>query len=318
MRYFIQILLALNSYTLCIAQNTFSFKGQVYHNKLGALKNVSVIIDNTYPSVTNDAGVFVVGLPNNTTHIKVALSNSDYSILYPYGGYIAIPRDLNETPQVIVGNLKENDYLNQYLSLYKLVKGKTSTPDPNVQALKIKMDSLEKLLIKFHYTESDINTAKEIQNGKDDYFPTITGDLTDYITKAIDLKTAFKYVSDYAFDNVNALQKLAEAINNYNISFQTLSRQRSNYEKRIADYWKSDSLKINFNNLTSFALDTIHVQYIYPMQQTIAMIRDYRTNRNTDLKKSIQQKISLQVQKLDVLLPKLDEDTNQIIAWLKQ
>jgi hypothetical protein len=323
MKWMLQIsFVIVTTVKICVAQNTFSFKAQIYHNKLGPQKNVSVLIDNQYPAVTNDAGVFIVGLPNATNHVKVTLSKTNYAILYPYGGYLLIPRDLNDVPQVIVGNVKENDYLNQYLTIYKLLKNKPkATSDPTVGALKSKLDSLESQLIKLNYTEAEIRTAKEIQDGKDDYLPEISADLLDYRVKAIDLKTAFRYVSDYAFDNASALQKLAEAITNYNYSLNKLDRQHMNYEKRIGDFWQNEQLKKSYHDLVEFALDTINRLKIYPMQETIAQIREYfinGKNKNTTLKKSIQDKINSATNELDVLLPKLEKETIALLNELAE
>lgn len=311
------LLLLMFIYANAPAQNTFAFKAQLYHNKLGPQKNVSVLLDNQYTAVTNDAGVFIVNLPKGTNHIKVSLATNTYNILYPYGGYVLVPRDVNDVPQVIIGNIKENDYLNQYLSVYKLLKNKPTT-DPNMLLLKNKMDSLEILLTKLHYSQNELRTAKQIQDGKDDYLPEISADIIDYKAKAFDLKTAFQYVSEYAFDNANALQKLAEAITNYNYSYSKLDRQRINYEKRIADYWQSETLRTSYRNLVSFAIDTLHSEKIFPMQQTIAQIREYfdKRNKSNDLKKSIQQKINEQVQQLDMLLPKLDKQSAEVLSAL--
>ena len=321
MKCLLQIFLLITSVNFGVAQNTFSFKGQVYHNKLGPQKNVSVLIDNQYPAVTNDAGVFIVGLPTATNHVKVTLAKTNYTILYPYGGYLLIPRDLNEVPQIIVGNLQENDYLNQYLTIYKLLKKKPVTvADPGIGALKNKLDSLETQLIKLHYTETEIRTAKEIQDGKDDYLPEITADLSEFKIKAIDLKTAFKYVSDYAFDNENALQKLVESITNYNNSYNKLERQQINYAKRIRDFWQNEQLSMSFQSLMSFSLDTLHRQTIYPMQEIIVEVRDYfiNKNKNGELKKSIRGKISDRVQQLEMLLPKMEKESNYVLSLLAQ
>jgi hypothetical protein len=302
------------------SQNTITFKGQVYHNKLGPQKNLSILVDNQYPAVTNDAGVFIISLPKNTNRVKVSLSKSNYNILFPFGGLVLLPRDPNDVPQIIIGNVQENAYMQQYLSLYRLIKNRpVSTGAPiDVQGLKNKMDSLQKLLIQLNYTETELRTAKELQDGKDNYLPEINGDLADFKIKAADLKTAFKYVSDYAFENPAALERLATAINNYNIAFNNLERQRVNYEKRIADYWQDESLTTNFRSLSSLALDTIHRQKIYPMQETIGQIRDYlvRGNKNAGLKKSIQDNIARMVQDLEALLPRFETEVNQMSAAL--
>lgn len=302
----------------CIGQNTFQFKGQIYHTRLGPQENISILIDNQYPAVTNDAGVFKVGLPNTTNHIKVSLSKSNYTILYPYGGFVLVPKDLNDVPQIIIGNASNNDYLQQYLALYKLVKNKPVGSDPGIIDLRRKMDSLQSALIKMHYTETELRTAKEIQDGKDDYLPEINGDIVDFRANAYDLKDAFKYIADYAFENGSALERLASSINNYNNSFNKLDHQHLNYEKRIADYWQSDSLRKVYHDLAGLALDTIHAKNIYPMQATISQIRDYFISRkkNTEAKKSIQQSISKMVQQLEILLTRLDEGTKRLAAAL--
>ena len=51
------------------------------------------------------------------------------------------------------------------------------------------------------------------------FYPEITKSLRNYIVQAIDLKNAFKYAADFAFSNKAALDKLKEAINDYNPCF---------------------------------------------------------------------------------------------------
>src|SRR4051812_18555794 len=104
-----------------IAQNTFAFKAKVIHNKNGLMKQFSMLV-NSNIAVTNDAGIFVVPLNNNTTHVKIQLQQSNFVVLYPLAGYVAIPRDLNDIPEIIIGSHTDNTYLNQYLNLYKVIK----------------------------------------------------------------------------------------------------------------------------------------------------------------------------------------------------
>ena len=315
MKFLFTVFLIFIALISAVAQKTFQFKGQIYHNKSGPQKNISVLIDNQYPAVTNDNGIFIAaGLPQSTTMIKVSLSKSDYTILYPYSGYVLIPKDLNAVSQIIIGSTRDNQDLNQYLRLYTLIKNKPAPSNPDISLLSKKLDSLQSILINQHYTESELRNYKEIQDGKDDYLPEINGDMVDFQTKASDLKTAFKFVADYAFSEKNALEKLASSINNYNISFNKLNKQHLNYERRITDYWQNDSLRNDFRNWTSLALDTIHAQYIYPMQETIGQIRNYFIghNKNEEIKKNIQQNISRMVVQLELLLPRLDESTKII------
>src|SRR5215217_249152 len=122
------------------AQNTFAFSAKVMHNKNGLMKQFSLLV-NSNVAVTNDAGIFVVPLNNNTNHVKVQLQQSKYVVLYPTAGYVAIPRDLNDMPEIIIGSHTDNTYLNQYLKLYKAIKDKSAT-SLEVKLLDSKLDSL--------------------------------------------------------------------------------------------------------------------------------------------------------------------------------
>ena len=93
------------------------------------------------------------------------------------------------------------------------------------------------MLHKLNYTDTDLRSAKEIQEGKDRNLYDITKDLEDYARNAQNLLSAFKYVSDYAFSNSNALLQLTQAITNYNQAYDRLDGKKVFYQKMIADYW---------------------------------------------------------------------------------
>ena len=120
-----------------------------------------------------------------------------------------------------------------------------------------------------NYTESDLRSAKDMQDGRDKYYKEISENLNDFTSRAIDLKTAFEYVASYAFDNPAALQHLNKAVTDYTDVYNTLNRQRNNYEKYLADYWQNDSLTLNYTSLISYALDTIHTGKLFPMKDDI-------------------------------------------------
>ena len=284
------------------AQNTFAFKAKVIHNKKGLMKDMTVLV-NSNPAVTNDAGILVIGLPNNTTHVKVALQQADYTILYPTAGYIAIPRDLNDMPEIIIGSPNDNTYLNQYLNLYKEIKN-NNAGTAQLNLLNQKLDSLQASLLQMNYTESDLRSAKDMQDGRDEYYKEISENLNDFLSRAIDLKAAFEYVTTYAFDNPAALQQLNKAVTDYTDVYNTLNRQRNNYAKYLTNYWQNDSLSTLYNNLIQYALDTVHAGKFFPMSDDINSINQYFSgNKSKDLKDKIQQDIKKQT---DVLEPMLD------------
>jgi hypothetical protein len=303
-----------------IAQNTFAFKGQIFHNQQGPQKRIRVIVNNQYPAITDDAGVFQVALVRGTTHIRVALTQPDYQILYPSNGYVAIPRDLKDVPQIIIGSAKDNIYLQQYLKLYQLKRKETSTSAAHMKEITRKMDSLQKMLLRLHYTEADLRKAEKIQEGKDDYLPEISADIIDYRNQTFSLISAFKYVSEYAFENASALQALLEAVNKYNDSYHKLDRQQLNYERRLSEFWENDSLTVAYHDLADFSLNKLHAERIYPLQEVILQIRQYFTGKkkNKKLKQDIQQNISKYVSQLDVIYPELEKRTNVVIQLLRE
>src|SRR3954453_413929 len=137
------------------AQNTFAFKAKVIHNKKGIMKDFSILV-NSEVATTNDAGIFVVPLKNDVTHVKVGLQQTSYTVLYPTGGYVSVPRDLNDVPEIIIGSPQDNTYLNQYIAIYKEIKSNSSVSASELSALTKRLDSLQQILLTLNYTETDL------------------------------------------------------------------------------------------------------------------------------------------------------------------
>ena len=166
-------------------------------------------------------------------------------------------------------------------------------------------------MIAQHYSESDLREAIEIQDGKDKYFPEITQVLIDFKNKAIDLKRALKYISDYAFDRPAALQQLFEAVTNYKNARNLLDQQHINFEKYIIEYWQSEPLKNELHELITYGLDTVHVANFLPAAGYIEQINGYfQGSRNKELKKKIQENINGAMGGLDACLAVLERRTN--------
>src|SRR3954453_10040404 len=140
---------------VAFTQNTFAFKAKVIHNKKGVMKDFNILV-NSEVATTNDAGVFVIGLNNDVTHVKVALQEASYAVLYPTGGYVSVPRDLNDVPEIIIGSPQDNTYLNQYLAIYKEIKSNNSATASELSALTKRLDSLQQILLTLNYTETDL------------------------------------------------------------------------------------------------------------------------------------------------------------------
>lgn len=297
-------------YFAAAAQNTFAFKAKVIHNKTGLMKQFSLLV-NSNAAVTNDAGVFVAALNNGTNHVKIQLQQSNYIVLYPTAGYVAIPRDLNDMPEIIIGSQNDNTYLNQYLNLYKAIKNNKSASSSEIRVLETKLDSLQKMLLDLNYSENELRTAKDMQDGREKYYPEISQNLNEFVSRAFDLAASFQYVSNFAFDNTSALQKLHDAVTDYTNIYNILNRQRTNYQKQIQEYWLDDSLTAQYNTLINYALDSLHSGKLFPLKDDITLINEYfSVKKSKELKEKIQQHIREQDLSIQPMLEELKKGSN--------
>ncbi|MCW3115827.1 MAG: hypothetical protein JWR18_4223 [Segetibacter sp.] len=279
------------------------------------MKQFSLLV-NSNIAVTNDAGIFVIPLTNNTNHVKIQLQQNNYTVLYPTAGYVAVPRDLNDMPEIIIGSPADNTYLNQYLNLYKAIRNNKSATSAEVRALDVKLDSLQKILLQLNYSESELRTAKDMQDGRDKYYPEISENLNEFVSRAFDLKAAFQHVAKFAFDNPAATQRLHDAATSYTNIYNVLNRQRMNYQKQINENWRDDSLTNEYIRVIGFALDTLHTAKLYPLQSDITLINEYFFGKKTkELKDKIQQHIKEQEISIQ---PTLEELRRRNLAFQKQ
>jgi hypothetical protein len=141
--------------------------------------------------------------------------------------------------------------------------------------------------------------------------------MLEFKSRAFDLVAAFKYVSEYAFTNPQALEKLSQAVTNYNHSRNQLERQRLNYEKYVAQYWQNEELTPAFHGWITFALDTVHIMQILPLSEQITLINHYfHGNRERQVKDKIQQTIASALPTLSNHLSELEKRTGIILQLL--
>ncbi|MGH2647459.1 MAG: hypothetical protein ACRDE8_07820, partial [Ginsengibacter sp.] len=203
------------------------------------IKNYTVIIDG-HPATTNDAGIFQAPISTATKQVKVQPSDQKYIIVYPQGGRVLVPKDASLVTEIVVASFKSNDYLKEYLNVSKQIKDSVGKTASQIKLFHGQLDSIIKVLHKLNYTDADLRSAKEIQEGKERNIFDITKDLEDYSRNAANLVSAFKYVSDYAFSNSSAILQLSEAITNYNQVYDRLDGKKVFYQKTIADYCGKD------------------------------------------------------------------------------
>ena len=270
---------------------TVSLKGQLLQDTK-VIKNYTILIDGK-PETTDDAGIFTAEIASSVKQVKIQTSDQKYVIVYPRDGKILVPKDASLITEIIVASFKSNDYLKEYLTVSKQIKDSIGKSQTQIKSLNTQLDSITSMLHKLNYTDTDLRSAKEIQEGKDRNLFDITKDLQDYARNAQNLLSAFKYLSDYAFTNSRGLEQLSEAITNYNDVYNRLDGKKMFYQQTIANYWSKD-LADSFQNVISFVQDTIHANKIYPLRDLLQQIRDYfnANNKSPQLKLSIQKKIA--------------------------
>lgn len=268
-----------------------SLKGQLLQDTK-IISNYTVLIDGK-PETTDDAGIFTAEIASSVKQVKIQTSDQKYVIVYPRDGKILVPKDASLITEIIVASFKSNDYLKEYLTVSKQIKDSIGKSQGQIKSLNTRLDSITSMLHKLNYTDTDLRSAKEIQEGKDRNVYDITKDLEDYSRNAQNLLSAFKYVSDYAFSNSKAILQISEAVLNYNQVYDRLDGKKAYYQKTINDYWGSDEAG-SFKNIVDLAMDTIHTQKIYPLRDLLQQINDYfnTNNKSPQLKLSIQRKIA--------------------------
>ncbi len=314
---FLQLILFLILNEISVAQ-TISFKAHFfYKNEL--LKNFTALVDGNEAS-TNLSGLLTTPVLAAKTQIKLQPKDKKFIILYPTGGNVFIPKDNSLVVEIFLVGIADDPNIKFYLRILKELNESKNKSGEVLAPIKKRFDLLEAQLKKLNYSTEDLRTARERQDGIDLFFPEITKSLKNYLFQVIDLKNAFKYTSDFAFTNPNALQKLIQAITDYNPCIEKLNENHSMYAQKIMAYWQNDSLKREYEYVADYILNDIHKKNILPLNDLKNNINKYYLgefpgNKN-DIKKNIQQQISEAIpaltNKLDLLEINLTAFTNRL------
>jgi hypothetical protein len=161
-------------------------------------------------------------------------------------------------------------------------------------------------------------------NSKDEAYPEIANTITNYINEAKDLKDAFQFSAQQALESRQALKSLGEAVDQYNLAYEKLNKERFTYEKFVDSYWKKDILTLEFKNLMDYAIGDLHTVNILTLSQKVRVMNDlYQGNikgarKINDTKKELTKDITLEVIQLDKRLQELERRSNRVLYSLGQ
>src|SRR5258708_1370742 len=161
-------------------------------------------------------------------------------------------------------------------------------------------------------------------SNKEEAYPEMATTITNYINEAKDLKDAFQFSAQQALESRQALRSLAEAVDQYNLAYEKLNKERFTYEKYVDSYWKKDILTLEFKNLMDYAIGDLHTVNILTLSQKVRVMNDlYQGNikgarKINDTKKELTKDITLEVIQLDKRLQELERRSNRVLYSLGQ
>ena len=161
-------------------------------------------------------------------------------------------------------------------------------------------------------------------SNKEEAYPDISNTITNYINEAKDLKDAFQFSADQALESRQALKSLSEAVDQYNLAYEKLNKERFTYEKYVDSYWKKDILTLEFKNLMDYAIGDLHSVNILTLSQKIRVMNDlYQghikgAKKINETKKELTRDIHLEVIQLDKRLQELERRANRVLYSLGQ
>jgi len=299
---------------------TIVFTGQLLNNNT-VVKNYTVII-NGKPATTNDSGVFTTAISSSATQVDIKASDKSYIIAYPTNGRVLVPKDPSLLTQIVLEGFQSNGQIKTYLSSVSGLKEAAKKGQSATKALQAKIDSLAANLQKIGYTNDDLRIARERQDGIDLFYPEISSALQDYVYQGQMLMNAFKFISAYAFVNINALTQYAQTQGGFKRAYEKLYVNYPTYSKKMADYWDDPALATEFGGIADTLLYSIGKNKIDPLNGLKDKFNQYFQNKlsskdKDNLKKEIQAQIAEQIPPIADQFNAMDVRVKQFLERLK-
>jgi hypothetical protein len=315
------IYLNLNLYALQLKP----LKGIVIDDNKNPVKNLSLRFSTVGEVVTTQTGEFIIEIPDNISYLELSISDTSWSMLYPFDYKIPIPSDPGFVNKIVLkkGSQKGSEKLAKVAKDYNKLKNLLT--DIGVQ-----QNELKNLFENYVKSESDktnlnsenLRTAIQKSIKREEIFPQISSLLANYNLKIQNINSYFQNVSDLAFMDTTAFKELIKAVADYNEVFGKLNNDKSSLENDINLYW-NDQLKESFSGLTDYIFDEIHTPYVLKFNPITSemnkLVRgfvpddDERMEKRVELKKEIQQITN----DLNIRLPILERRTKELITKLQ-
>jgi hypothetical protein len=180
-------------------------------------------------------------------------------------------------------------------------------------------------LVRGRTFSTSVQTVRNVAiTNKDQAYPEISNTITNYINEAKDLKDAFQFLADQALESRSALNKLVENLEQYNLAYEKLNKERFTYEKYVDSFWKREVLTLEFKNFMDYAIGDLHSVNIVTLSQKIQVMNDLfqgqikGARKVSDTKKALTKDILEEVAQLDKRLQELERRSNRVLYNLSQ
>ncbi|MEO6893917.1 MAG: hypothetical protein ABI136_02720 [Ginsengibacter sp.] len=308
----------------CFSQGDRKFTGRLIFldGNQNLVKNVSVRLVDIGSTFTGTDGKFEIAINKNVGAVTLILVNSDWDILYPIGGRTSIPMDPNQVIQFIIGDSPKD-------VLTKAVAKSNNEIKNKLTSLGVKQEGIEQTLTAFRdeiqkmadIKMADLKDQIDLASKREQFFPILASAINDYINEAKDLKDAFKFSANHAFDDPQALQVLMDAVKSYNVAYEEINKKHTGYEKMVYDLWESESKSDEVKDFFSYALGELHSANIFTLNLKIRDINEYNVGnlkgaRKKAFKESVSREIESSVLQLERRLQELDKRAQVIFTEL--
>ena len=306
-------------------QGTRTFKGRLISltGDNNMVKRVPIRIVGVNSGLTTDDGSFTIAISDKISELTLSLdSNTKNSIVSPVGGKVNVPANPGAITDFYVGEAPE-------ALLRKAIAKSSSDIKQSLEKLGIKQDGIDQTLSAFmlqiqqmtNIKITDLRNELEIENQRRAFYPSFSAMMMNYINEAKDIKDAFKFTANHAFEDPLALKVLNQAIENYNAAYEKLNNSRRNDEKTVMDLWEGSDKVSEVRELFNFALGTVHAENIYVLNTKGNDINDYNRGEYHKMKKnafkaSVVREIEFLIFKLEKVLSELDNRSQIVLSRL--
>lgn len=294
-------------------------RGRLVHVDGIATREVRVGLGSYGSTVTNDRGMFEAELPAGVAQVAVEVVGREWTVLYPRGGQVAIPRDPGVAVEVVVGETVEAATLRLFAEQHERLASRlerVGAEQGEIQAVLERF--VEDVTARLEMSEAEMRRAIEQEQERLRHYPELSATVSGYLIAARDLNDYFKRYGHAAFEDRDAFEGLRQQAEAYNGAFQKLRSDRMAFEYQVGTYWESEELLSDLRALFDYALGEVHDIRMLPLNASLEVMWAALNARRPDREavRRAREAIDRTVAELDLRLPELERRAERVLGYL--